>query len=485
MQISQSDIVCVRRARWRVTDIRVFERCEVLTLVGVGPSNSGQERHILAPFDLVERVQRRTELTRVSCRLWRRACRALIAADTPPGSLRCARQARIDLLPHQLEPALALLRGLGSRVLLADDVGLGKTIQAGLVVSELRAAGAADRVLIITPAGLRDQWAGELFDRFRLDATVLDARALRRLTGSLPVGINPWQAVPIAIASIDFVKQTEVLAVAGACRWDVVVVDEAHGVAGDSDRHAAVSALAAAASFVVLLTATPHSGDRRAFASLCGIGGAVGPGGSGNVDAEQKLLVFRRSRQDISLQATRRIHRLHVRMSRDERRMHALLARFSEAIQLQHETAPSRSDCWLPLAVLHKRALSSARSLQLSVARRLAALESTSNRLEIRRDGRRRTGCEPDCSSLRRSGRRAHEGRRSAGMVAASQSRQCPARASAPRRSRHARRKEPRGTKRRSPPSPVFCGVSTSRRSCSPSIATRCCICRLHLDCLL
>ena len=292
MQISQFDIVCVRRARWRVVDVRAYERCEVLTLVGVGPANSGQERHILAPFDLVERVERRTKRRRVSLRLWRRACRALIAADTPPGSLRCARQARIDLLPHQLEPALALLRGLGSRVLLADDVGLGKTIQAGLVVSELRAAGAADRVLIITPAGLRDQWAGELFDRFRLDATVLDARALRRLTGSLPVGINPWQAVPIAIASIDFVKQTEVLAVAGACRWDAVVVDEAHGVAGDSDRHAAVSALAAAASFVVLLTATPHSGDRRAFASLCGIGGAVDPGGSGNVDAERSCSSF-------------------------------------------------------------------------------------------------------------------------------------------------------------------------------------------------
>ena len=133
--------------------------------------------------------------------------------------------------------------------------------------------GAADRVLIITPAGLRDQWAGELFDRFRLDATVLDARALRRLTCSLPVGINPWQTVPVAIASVDYIKQTEVLAVVGACRWDAVIVDEAHGVAGDSDRRAAVSMLAAAASYVVLLTATPHSGDRRAFASLCGIGG--------------------------------------------------------------------------------------------------------------------------------------------------------------------------------------------------------------------
>jgi superfamily II DNA or RNA helicase len=376
MQISQSDVVRVRGSRWRVADIRGYERCELLTLVGVGPTNRGHERRILAPFDLVERVERRSRLTRVPRRLWRRACRALIAADTPPGSLRSARHARIDLLPHQLEPVLALLGGLGSRMLLADDVGLGKTIQAGLIVSELRAAGAADRVLILTPAGLRDQWAGELSDRFGLDATVLDTRALRRLTCRLPVGINPWQTVPVAIASVDYIKQTEVLAVAGACRWDAVIIDEAHGVAGDSDRRAAVSMLASAASYVVLLTATPHSGDRRAFASLCGIGRIDSPARDAG-EWREKLLVFRRSRQDISWQSTRRIHRLHVQMSRDERRMHALLAKFSRAVQRQNEIGLRRSDYWLALAVLYKRALSSASALNLSINRRLAMMSST------------------------------------------------------------------------------------------------------------
>jgi len=271
MQISQSDIVRVRRRRWRVVDVRSYGRCQVLTvlpLAGVEPNTGGQERRFVAPFDVVERIERRPRPVRVPRRLWRRACRALIAADTPPGALRRARLARIDLLPHQLEPALALVRGLGSRVLLADDVGLGKTIQAGLIVSELRALGAADRVLIITPAGLRDQWVQELSVRFDIEAAVLDVRTLRRSIATLPVGLNPWETVPIAITSIDYVKRVEVLAAAGASRWDVVVVDEAHGVAGDSDRHAAVAALASLAAYVVLMTATPHSGDRQAFASL-------------------------------------------------------------------------------------------------------------------------------------------------------------------------------------------------------------------------
>ena len=181
-------------------------------------------------------------------RRWRHACRGLLADCTPPGGLRAARLARIDLLPHQLEPALAVVRGRGSRVLLADDVGLGKTIQAGLIVAELQARGQADRVLVVTPSGLRDQWRAELADRFAIAAAVVDFREIRRRSLTVPVGLNPWITTPIAITSIDYVKRPEVLQSVRACRWDVVVVDEAHGAGRDSDRLAAVSALAARAA---------------------------------------------------------------------------------------------------------------------------------------------------------------------------------------------------------------------------------------------
>jgi SNF2 family DNA or RNA helicase len=276
--------------------------------------------------------------------------------------LQSALHARIDLLPHQLEPAIALLKGLGSRVLLADEVGLGKTIQAGLVCAELRERRAVDRVLILTPAGLRDQWARELAERFSIAAANLDAAALRTLTATLPVGLNPWQTQSIAIASIDYVKRPEVLPAVAACLWDLVIVDEAHGVSGESDRHAAVNALASRAAFVLLLTATPHSGDRRAFASLCGLGSLE----------DDPLLVFRRSRADIRIGVPRRVHVAYVRPSSDERLMHAGLDEYGAAV---------RADCremhdaaWLALAVLHKRALSSAWSLAQSIERRLAAL---------------------------------------------------------------------------------------------------------------
>jgi SNF2 family DNA or RNA helicase len=154
------------------------------------------------------------------------------AADGPPGSLRTARNARIDLLPHQLEPAIAILRGLGTRPLLADAVGLGKTIQAGLVVSELLTRGSIERVLVLTPPGLREQWLQELEERFAIRAAGVDGHILRRFAFTLPVGVNPWRALSFVVASIDYVKRPEVFPAASSCRWDLVIVDEAHACAG-------------------------------------------------------------------------------------------------------------------------------------------------------------------------------------------------------------------------------------------------------------
>jgi superfamily II DNA or RNA helicase len=357
--IRTGDLVIMRRLRWRVIDIRTYEQCQLVAVSGIGPANAGAIRHFLLPFDTVDRFDRPVSLRVVRRRRWRRAFRALLASHTPPGGLRAASRARIDLLPHQLEPALAVLGGRGMRLLLADEVGLGKTIQAGLVVAELRERGLAERVLILTPAGLREQWASELSDRFRISAAVLDFRNIRQRMAGLPVGGNPWSTEPVAIASIDYVKRPEVLHPAASPRWDILVVDEAHGAPPGSDRYAAHVALATRTPYVLLLTATPHSGDRVAFDALCRTGAHGDP-----------LLVFRRTRADVKLANRRRLHRLYVRPCTAEARMHALLTEFTRAVRAEHRS----DEACLALAVLHKRALSSASSLHLSIARRLAVL---------------------------------------------------------------------------------------------------------------
>ena len=368
LSIRSGDLVRIRRQRWRVVDIRLYETCQLVAVQGAGAANLGTDQRFLLPFETIDLCNPPTSLRVVRPRRWRRACRALLADHAPAAGLKTARLARIDVLSHQLEPALAIVRGLGSRLLLADDVGLGKTIQAGLVMKELQARGAADRFLILTPAGLRDQWAVELSERFGIDATVVDFHEVRQRMANLPVGLNPWLTVPVAVASIDYVKRPEVLSSVISCRWDLVAVDEAHGTARDSDRRSAVAALASRAAYVLLLTATPHDGDTRAFNSLCGIGAYADP-----------LLVFKRTRADVSLGTRRRVHCLRVRPSAAEIRMHAILDRFSHAVRAER----TWDAVWLALAVFHKRALSSPRSLEQSIDRRLATFTAGQRNNEL------------------------------------------------------------------------------------------------------
>jgi superfamily II DNA or RNA helicase len=358
--------VRVRKQRWRVTGVRRYGASSVLTLVGTGPLNAGDHRDFVTPFDSVEPLPTGARRRVVRMREWRRRCRLLLAEHGPASMLRTAVRARIELLPHQLEPALAIVRGTSSRVLVADEVGLGKTIQAGLVVSELIARGAANRVLVLAPAGLREQWAQELRDRFELDATVVDMREIRRRMSALPIGLNPWSTLPIVIASVDYVKRSEVLPAVMSCRWDVVVIDEAHEVGRGSDRFGAASALCRLAPHVLLLTATPHSGDREAFLSMCGLGS----------HEDDRLLAFRRNRRDCGLESRRHVHRLIVRPSTDEMRMYTALTEWADAVRA--ERGEGDRDAALAISVLHKRALSSAWSLEQSVLRRLAILPPSS-----------------------------------------------------------------------------------------------------------
>jgi superfamily II DNA or RNA helicase len=366
-ELRQGDHVRVRREPWLIADLHQHEQCQVLTLSGIGVSNRHRRRRVLAPFETIEPMRRSTRMRRVSARRWRRSCGALLARIGAWAAVRSAERAAIDILPHQLEPALAILRGLGCRVLLADDVGLGKTIQAGLIVSELIARGAAERVLLLTPAGLRDQWADELRVRFRLAADIIDLKSARVLAATLPREVNPWSTVPLAIASLDYVKRAEVLPAVTARLWDVVLVDEAHLVAPDTDRHEAVASLCRNATYVVLLTATPHSGDRHSFQALCALGSRNDP-----------LLVFRRTRSDVRLGVARHVKRLMVGTSEAETRMHDALRRYAAAVR--NERGEADHDGTLLLTVLLKRALSSAEALRRSLERRLVALSGDTGR---------------------------------------------------------------------------------------------------------
>ena len=370
LQPKVGDHVRVRQRTWVVQDVDSYDDCRILTLEGSGVVPGPRTCRVIHPFDDVAVANLSKRPARAGIRAWRHACRALVASDGDASALRTAASARLDLLSYQLEPALALLRGLGARLLIADEVGLGKTVQAMLAFAELRARGAATRILVLCPAGLREQWAEECLSRFGLSLTVMDQPGIRRLRSALPVGVNPWTTEPLAVASIDFVKRPEVLPVALAANWDVVVIDEAHGSCGESDRREAVARLCRRTPYVLLLTATPHNGDEDAFAELCRFGRHDDP-----------LVVFRRSRLEAGRDAGRRAHTVKVATSSAERRMHGALAALTRAVR--RESRRMDRHVWLMLALLHKRALSCPYALAQSVERRLQLLgDDHSMRLE-------------------------------------------------------------------------------------------------------
>jgi superfamily II DNA or RNA helicase len=360
------DLVEVRGARCWIHETETWSDCISLRLAAIDePSTT---RTLLVPFDRPRRVERRRGLRTVKPRRWLHAVRRALLDFHPFGGFRSLAQSSIHLLPHQLEPALAMLRHGVTRVLIADGVGLGKTIQAGLIARELAARSDAFRAIVLVPAGLRDQWAQELVAHFDIDAVQADAAWLRSLTTELPAGINPWSMPGVYIASLDFAKRPEVLRPIEEVTWDLTVIDEAHLASTGTDRRAAANAIASRSRRIVLLTATPHDGEAAEFDALTRIGG-IGESGS-------PIVLFRRSRLDVSSTPRRRTILLRVALSPSEWRMHHLLERYTTAVwneALQRGDARAR----LVSIVLRKRALSSAASLAASIRRRLDLLDAS------------------------------------------------------------------------------------------------------------
>ncbi len=357
------DIVRVRGALWRLRDVTAYADCRALNLDQLDAGAAGVRRVLLFPFDRPEVVPRTSGWRLVSKRRWSRHLLRLLRGTGPGDSLTALAAAGIDLLPYQVEPALAILHGLASRVLLADEVGLGKTIQAALVLAEGIARGRIHHALIVTPAGLRDQWSAELRTRFGVESTVVDAQWLRQSTQQWPPTVNPWTIPAVVITSLDFVKRPENLGALSTVTWDLFILDEAHSAARGTDRGAAAAELASRARTNLLLTATPHSGEGRAFEDLCRIG-ALSPG--------EPIALFRRTR-DAGHRVRRHLHVLRVRPTHEEQEMHDVLAAY--ASRVWDAVWPERSRGGrLAVVVLLKRAASSASSLERSVEYRRARL---------------------------------------------------------------------------------------------------------------
>ncbi|MDS4014172.1 MAG: DEAD/DEAH box helicase [Candidatus Accumulibacter sp.] len=308
--------VLVRDEEWLV---RNTDQCTAgghqVRCIGVSELVRNREAVFLTLLDRIETIDpRETELvadpspgfTASLLYLEARLRQTVPATD----ELVLGHRAVMDALPFQLDPAHRVLQQLRPRLLIADTVGLGKTLEAGILTAELIRRGKGRRILVVTTRAMMRQFQQEFWSRFAISLTRLDADGIQRIRRRIPANHNPFQYLDRTIISVDTLKRD------GEYRhhlenawWDIIIIDEAHNVSFKGNRtqsNRLADLLARRSDALLLLTATPHNGKRESFASLVRmLDPTVLPAGADYTRHDVEHLFVRRFKRDVREQIRR------------------------------------------------------------------------------------------------------------------------------------------------------------------------------------
>ena len=278
--------VKIRDEEWLVRRVdRSSTGSRIFGVVGLTPLVSGKEARFLEEIEkqrgeIIIVDPKNTEAVLDTSPYYRKTRLILeshLRTSTPnTAQLHIGHQGAMDVLPFQLEPARLALQQPRQRILIADSVGLGKTIECGVLLSDLIKRGKGQRILVVAVKSMLTQFQKELWSRFSLPLTRLDSLGLQRVRKNIPSNHNPFHYYDKSIISIDTRKQDgEYRTHLENAWWDIIVIDEAHNVAErgssrdtNSLRSKTAKLLASRSDSLILLSATPHDGKRESFASL-------------------------------------------------------------------------------------------------------------------------------------------------------------------------------------------------------------------------
>jgi superfamily II DNA or RNA helicase len=397
-QFSPGQIVKARSRLWRIDD--TLKNVLVVTSIDGTPV---QTRKLYLPLETVSLAKIDPPLAErvgnyAAQDLMIRAFKLSMIHGTAP--LLSLQRSRVVPELFQMVPVVISLDMPRVRMLIADDVGLGKTIEAGLIISELFARQRASKLLIVCPANLREQWQEALDYFFHIDARIISSQHRRALERELPPGSNPWEYYPYLIVSMDYAKEPQIKAQILEQPWDIVVIDEAHNVAKphqidphsrpEMARWELARDLSPKTKHLLLLTATPHNGFTDSFASLLemlNVGAVTGPSYSPTIiRSTAKNYVCQRRRKDVEAEF-KSIGGESPFPERDQREVFVTLndyekraiAKVEELGRHILDTAGSERPYGQRLAKwtvthFHKRALSSPRALVISLQNRLQVI---------------------------------------------------------------------------------------------------------------
>lgn len=351
LQFAPGSRVVIRDEEWLVRRIDPStDGGHLLTCDGVSELVKGRECLFLTEMEGEKNIKvldpRTTELIPDTSSNFDRSflyLEAKMRRSTPNDErIHLGNRAVMDVNAYQLDPALQALRQPRQRILIADAVGLGKTLEAGILATELIQRGRGRRILVITQKSMLTQFQKEFWSRFTIPLVRLDSLGLQRVRNTIPSNHNPFNHFDRTIISVDTLKTNlEYRNYLENAWWDIIIIDECHNVAARagedslSSRARLARLLARRSDTLILLSATPHDGSARSFASLMSLLDPTAisdPEDYTPEDFRDKGLVIRRFKKDIKDQVKEdfkeRITEQHSRKAspQEEAAFEALLA---------------------------------------------------------------------------------------------------------------------------------------------------------------
>lgn len=308
-------VVVVRDQEWLVTNVERATDGWFVHVQGLSELVRDTEATFSTALDDIQEADpRKTQVVADDSpgyrksRLWLEATLRKTAVPLTDPRLTVAHRGLADALPYQVAAVRQALDpdNLRPRILLADAVGLGKTIEIGMILAELVRRGRGERILVVTPRHVLEQMQRELWTRFSLPFVRLDSVGIQRIRQKLPANRNPFAYYKRVIVSIDTLKSDRYLAHLEKQHWDAVVIDESHNVTNSRTQNNRLARLLAErAEALILASATPHNGKAESFAELIRMlePSAVSP--DGELDEELvKRLIIRRHRHSEDVAST-------------------------------------------------------------------------------------------------------------------------------------------------------------------------------------
>ncbi len=306
---------------------------------------------------------------------------------------------QIDPLPHQIEAVYHyMLQNPRIRFLLADDPGAGKTIMAGLLLKELKYRGLVERILIVVPGHLKDQWLREMKDKFQENFTIVDRGVMNAEWGK-----NVFTDKNQVIISMDFAKQEDVISALKESKWDLCIVDEAHKMSAykygekidQTRRYHLGKLLSPITTYLLFLTATPHRGDPENFRLLLEL---LEPGFFANIDMltesiqkKENPLLLRRLKEDLKnfdgtpLFPPRKVETIKYRLSDDEKKLYNAVTEYVEKY-FNKALEKEKRNVAFALTILQRRLASSVRAVRKSLERRYNRLSELYEKVQLLSD---------------------------------------------------------------------------------------------------